>query len=236
MKLDRLASLGASARLIAASGFGGGPVLAATRPTPSAAAALSTSAQLLAWGLPAHNRALDSIMSEVGPDGTVSKQTALQTFSDVIGPLPGVTAGPVPAGGVLDGTFAINWAPQYWDQLTAAQRVAIKKYLPEPPITNDIEPDPNGGARGIAAMTTPPAGPYLAVLKNAESDIAAHIGHPMGLPLHVVVNSKQVGTSFAYTYAYDSHGDLIGGQLRRLYQPAPLPLPGRFGYQRQPDA
>jgi hypothetical protein len=59
-------------------------------------------------------------------------------------------------------------------------------------------------------MTTPPAGPYLAVLKNAESDIAAHIGHPLGLPLHAVVNSKQVGTSFAYTYAYDSHGDLIG--------------------------
>jgi len=65
-------------------------------------------------------------------------------------------------------------------------------------------------ASRILALDPPPAGPYLAVLKNAESEIAAHIGHPMGLPLHVVVNSKQVGTSFAYTYAYDSHGDLVG--------------------------
>ena len=60
-------------------------------------------------------------------------------------------------------------------------------------------------------MKTPPSGPYLAVLKNDESDIASHIGHHLGIPLSVVVNSKQVSpTALAYTYAYDSKGDLTG--------------------------
>jgi hypothetical protein len=63
----------------------------------------------------------------------------------------------------------------------------------------------------LVALKTPPAGPYLAVLKNDESDIASHIGHPLGVPVSVVVNSKQVDpTALAYTYAYDSKGDLTG--------------------------
>ncbi len=63
----------------------------------------------------------------------------------------------------------------------------------------------------LVALKTPPAGPYRAVLKNDESDIASHIGHPLGIPLSVVVNSKQVGpTVLAYTYVYDSKGDLTG--------------------------
>ena len=98
------------------------------------------------------------------------------------------------------------------DQLRGAQRSAIRQYRPAAPEIDSAGPGPAGGAgvRRVPALDPPPAGPYLAVLKNAESEIAAHIGHPMGLPLHVIVNSKQVGTAFAYTYAYDSHGDLTG--------------------------
>ena len=191
-EFGRIAVLGVSATLIATSGFGGSPALAVPAPTPSPAIALN------------------SILSEVGPDGTVSKQSALQAFSDVIGPLPGVTAVPVAPGEVLDGTFAVNWVLRYWDQLTEAQRAAIRKYLPEPPGTTLTRTAGARGAQVVPAMTTPPVGPYRAVLKNEESEIAAHIGRPLGLPLSVVVNAKQVTSHPAYTVAYDSSGGVSG--------------------------
>ena len=81
-------------------------------------------------------------------------------------------------------------------------------------VLSEVRPDgmvPDAFGPHLVALKTPPVGPYLAVLKNDESDIASHIGHPLGIPLSVVVNSKQVGpTALAYTYAYDSKGDLTG--------------------------
>jgi hypothetical protein len=183
--------------------------------------ALALSATLLAsvTGTPeisasaAPKTVLNSVLSEVRPDGTVPKQAALQAFSDLIGPLPGVPEAPMGSGQVLDGTFAVDWALGYWDELSAAQRAAIKRYLPEPPAISATDVPQGRDAFGphLVAQNTPPAGPYLAVLKNDESDIASHIGHPLGIPVSVMVNSKQVGpTAFAYTYAYDSKGDLTG--------------------------
>jgi hypothetical protein len=90
----------------------------------------------------------------------------------------------------------------------AAPRTALNSVLSE------VRPDgtvPDAFGPHLVALKTPPAGPYLAVLKNDESDIASHIGHPLGIPMSVVVNSKQVvPTALAYTYAYDSKGDLTG--------------------------
>ena len=81
-------------------------------------------------------------------------------------------------------------------------------------VLSEVRPDgmvPDAFGPHLVALKTPPVGPYLAVLKNDEGDIASHIGHPLGIPLSVVVNSKQVGpTALAYTYAYDSKGDLTG--------------------------
>ncbi len=91
---------------------------------------------------------------------------------------------------------------------SAAPRTALNSSL------SKVRPDgtvPDAFGPHLVALKTPPVGPYLAVLKNDESDIASHIGHALGIPLSVVVNSKQVGpTALAYTYAYDSKGDLTG--------------------------
>ena len=104
-------------------------------------------------------------------------------------------------GPVLDGTFAVDSALRYWDELGAAQRAAIKRDLPGLPATNATDTPQRGDAFGphLVALMTPPAGPYLAVLKNDESDIASHIGHPLGIPLSVVVNSKQVAPPLSPT-------------------------------------
>ena len=174
-------------------------------------AAVSGMAQISASAAP--RTARNSVLSEVRSDRTMTEQAALQAFSDLIGPLPGVPGAPMRSGRVLDGTFAVDLALRYWDELSAEQRAAIKRYLPEPPATNATDTRQSGDTFGprLVALKTPPAGPYLAVLKNDESNIASHIGHHLGIPLSVVVNSKQVhSAALAYTYAYDSKGDLTG--------------------------
>jgi hypothetical protein len=80
-------------------------------------AALSGAAEISASAAP--RMAPNSVLSGARPNGTEPKQAALQAFSDLITPLPGV-------------------AP------TGPRLVALK---------------------------TPAAGPYLAVLKNDESDL-----------------------------------------------------------------
>ena len=70
--------------------------------------------------------ARNSVLSEVGSDGTVTKQAALRAFTDLIGPLPGVPVAPMRSGQVLDGTFAVDRL-RYWDELSAKQRAAIKR-------------------------------------------------------------------------------------------------------------
>ena len=67
-----------------------------------------------------------------GLDGTVSLRTALEAFSALFGPLPGVRALTGPPEAVMDATFAVNWVLGYWGQLSAAQRTAIRKYLSGP--------------------------------------------------------------------------------------------------------
>jgi hypothetical protein len=236
MNLARFtASWLAATLLVAAGTFGGNEVAAAPRASLSVPAPLVTSGGA-GSARPSHSArqavgaASDSVVPSapaVGLDGTVSLRTALEAFSAVFGPLPGVRALTGPPEAVMDATFAVNWVLGYWGQLSAAQRTAIREYLSGPLATNGAlatQGDEAPGGR-LAALTDPPAAPYLAMVENDEKDIAAHIGHPVGLPVSVVVNSVQFKTYFAYTTPYDSHGGFTGAPVRcviyinpRLYQ------------------
>ena len=205
MNVSRFTLLGLSATLlIAAGGPGANPATAAPQPRPSLA------------GPPAPGSGLSSVLSEIGPDGAVPRQTALEAFTLGFGPLPGVSAVPGPPGERADGTIAVNWVLRYWDQLTVAQKTAIKKYLPEAPVTNLAGTAGRGIALGtfVAGPITPPSGPYLSMLEHDRSEIAAHVGHSMALPLSVVVSSTQTKTYLAYTTVYDSSGGFTGPPAR----------------------
>ena len=76
------------------------------------------------------------LFAQVGPDGEVTKETALEAFSLAIAPLPGVT---VPTGAPPtdaereDGTFAVDWLRPYMNQLTPDQTAAVDAALaPDP--------------------------------------------------------------------------------------------------------
>ena len=47
----------------------------------------------------------------------MSLRTALEAFSALFGPLPGVRALTGPPEAVMDATFAVNWVLGYWGQL-----------------------------------------------------------------------------------------------------------------------
>jgi hypothetical protein len=176
----------------------------------------SPSASLLS-GPPASGTGLSTVLSEVDPNGTVSLTTALQAFSLVVGPLPGVTPPAGPVGQVADGTFAVRWVLGYWRQLSTAQRTAIRRYLPEVGRETSAGSDSNAWLTGYEENTPPPAGPYQAAAEAASAEIAGEIGHPLGIPISVVINPTQVITTppdYAYTYVYDSTGGFSGKAAR----------------------
>lgn len=56
---------------------------------------------------------------------------------------------------------------------------------------------------------------YQAEVQAVSRKIAGHIGHGPGLPIKVVVNTKQLyGNSPAYTFAYDSSGGTAGAPAK----------------------
>jgi hypothetical protein len=78
---------------------------------------------------PAPATAFGKVLAEVRPDGSVSKQTAMQAFSLAYTPLPGVRV-PTGAPAVLDdGTLAADWILPFRSSLTSSQRRIVDRDL-----------------------------------------------------------------------------------------------------------
>ena len=90
------------------------------------------------------------LLAEIGPNGEVTKEMALEAFSLAIAPLPGVT---VPTGAAPtdaereDGTFAVDWLLPYMNQLTPDQAAAVNAALAPDPQAPVWTPEPSGAAR-----------------------------------------------------------------------------------------
>ena len=87
-------------------------------------------------GSPGDLSPYDQLRAQIGPNGEVTKEMALEAFSLAIAPLPGVT---VPTGAPAnvdqqaDATFAVMWIMRYLDQLTPEQHAVVDPILaPEP--------------------------------------------------------------------------------------------------------
>ncbi len=137
-------------------------------------------------------KALDGIRD----DGTWSKETALAVFAAAFGPLPDVPVPPVDES-YHSGSLAIRMVSAKWSELTDAQKQAIRDYIGPP--APDILPAAFHGA----ALDT-----YLDLAQQAATDITAHLGRPLGMPIAVLHSPVEHGTDWAW-----ASGQWHGGPL-----------------------
>jgi hypothetical protein len=156
--------------------------------------------------------AWESVLSQIGPDGEVSFETALAAFSIAIGPLPGVQIPPGAATTVASGTGAIRWLSGYRSRLTDEQRAAVDRYLAPDPDAIRVEPGHGFSGRvasvstelvglgaAVPAARTPQEEQLLRYLDDARGEIARLLRRPLLLPYTFAINEKQETADLAYT-------------------------------------
>ena len=153
------------------------PAASSSAPVPSSAAALPPAGAPPTWP---SDTSYGRLLSQVQPDGSVSKDLALEAFSTVIAPLPGIPAatGAAPTDfEQADGTFAINWLNQYRDQLTPDQAAVVNQVLA--PSTGDpvaaAGPLADVSGLGPAVAADDRLTPYQAAIDSAKSTIESRL-------------------------------------------------------------
>lgn len=126
LRTRRLAALGLLAVLATGAVVGGYLLTRSTEPEQTA------------W---------ERVLSQIGPEGDVSLDTALQAFSLAIGLLPGVATPPGPAQQIPSGSGAIRWLMGHYDELTREQQAAVDAYLAPSPDAIQVEPDAASAVR-----------------------------------------------------------------------------------------
>jgi hypothetical protein len=86
----------------------------------------------------------------------VSTTTALQAFSLAFGPLPGVSLPPGSPGVLEDGTGPMHWLLGHWADITAPQRAAAIKLLPQPQTPAQVPTSPKAFGEPRPMMVTDP--------------------------------------------------------------------------------
>ena len=173
------------------------------------------------WALGSRNAADDieataweQVLAQIGPDGDVSFETALDAFSLAVGPLPGV---PMPTGRVApiaSGTGAIRWLDGYRSRLTDEQRAAVDRYLAPDPDAIRVEPATASAERATVRLASyrqlaPPAAAadartpreeqLLRYLDDARGEIARLLGRKLNLTYTFAENKTQETADLAYT-------------------------------------
>ena len=75
--------------------------------------------------------AWETVLGEIGVDGSVSKDTALRMFALAFGDMPGVELPSAPRGPIRSGTLALRMIVSHWDELTEDQRTAAIVLVPD---------------------------------------------------------------------------------------------------------
>jgi hypothetical protein len=146
--------------------------------------------------------AWETVLSQIHPDGSVSKDTALAAFVLAIGPLPGV---PTPSGSrsyIHCGSLAVDWVKQYESELTVAQQQAVRQYLGPAPAPRSAAPD----------MVQQK---YQALADIAAIKITAQLSS-LNIPtpsITVVIGAQQKDAGAgAFTNGFDASGAMDGPQ------------------------
>ena len=193
------------------------PIGSAVTPPASATSMAPATSNDTASASPAWRQ----VLSQIGPDGTVTVETALQAFSLAFEPLPGVPIPTGPAGPIRSGSGAIRWLVGHWDEITDAQRAEAVRLIPElggiGAASAAHQPSPDlalvGSTRGVLAATRPPT--YYAVLAQTMADeIESYTHLHLDLTLFATEGRTQKTTSLADTGVYNSQGGTTGTPSR----------------------
>jgi hypothetical protein len=100
-----------------------------------------------------------AVLNQIGPNGEISLSTALQAYTLVFGPLPGVQAPPNAGGRIPSGSLAVRMILQHYQDLTSAQQQAVLQRLglTAPAAAEASAP----GATSVAAAAQTLARPWL---------------------------------------------------------------------------
>ena len=157
------------------------------------------------------------LFAQIGPNGEVTKEMALEAFSLAIAPLPGVT---VPTGAPpndaerMDGTFAVNWIRPYMDQLTPDQAAVVNAAIaPDPQVpVHTPEPTTAGGLDAQLASFTQGDLTYYA--DQARQAYAGKLHRSLAVDWSVTVNATNVKVNGVNAWAYtDLAPETLGGSM-----------------------
>ena len=161
-------------------------------------------------GSPSDLSPYDQLQAQVGPNGEVTKDMALQAFALAIAPLPGVT---VPTGAPpnqaeqADATFAVLWILPYLDQLTSDQRAVVESVRTPDPSAPSITPQPVGAFDTRVVFAASKTGSeYLDMAEKYETQIAGELGRQLTTTVTMQVDASQVAGHdewFAYSAPTD---------------------------------
>jgi len=151
------------------------------------------------------------VLGEIGPDGQISTATALRAFALAFGPLPGVTVPGGEVGVIRSGSGALRWLVNHWTEITAAQRSAAIRLVPElVGLASGPAPSASVGSSLVAAAPTHPASYYTAIAKSTAAEITKHVDVVLGLDLKASEAAVQP-TSAAETEVSNAAGGFRGG-------------------------
>ncbi|MEU0093039.1 hypothetical protein [Kribbella sp. NPDC006257] len=173
--------------------------------------------------------AWQQVAGQVRPDGTVSKDTALQAFSIAFGALPGVSVPGGEVGRVSSGTGAVRWLVSHWGEITPAQRTEAARLVPE---LAGLQVKSSGGSAAYVVAAAAP-GPSAADLKRLAADAASAIetktGVKLSLGLGIAVRKTEDSHSDAETVAVSASGGFSGKPARcKISMNPQRPAQGEF--------
>ncbi len=156
----------------------------------------------------------DRTLGELGPDGEVSLQLALDAFALAIAPIPGSDAEPNEHDpDEVEGTAALTWILQHYQDLDAEQRAVLAEVLsPAEPVVHGrsaaprraAAPAPTTGCFGQRVMTadSPGAEVYREQLDELATDLTLRLGGEIELvrPVFLQLDQRELGLGLAYTW------------------------------------
>lgn len=171
--------------------------------------------------------AWENLLARVESSGPPSLETALQAFSLLIAPLPGVTLPPGALAGTaaafghdtgeVGGCAAVRWVRAYWDQLTPEQQQAVDAALADTSsvvVARDATPSADAAEADEIAR-------FQQVAAEAATAIAAKLGQPLTVPIKVVFADPSKSTAAASLQPENADGGTTGTlALCRMFIPA----------------
>jgi hypothetical protein len=202
------------AALLLVAGCSSAPAPSGTSPA-SGTPAPATSGPTDATTGTVERSAWQQVLDQIGPDGSVSKETALELFSIAFGPLPGVTIPSGPAGPAHSGTGALRLLASYWTEIDAAQSAEAVRLVPElaalAPATSERSPA-NAvlvSTGHLAAQLRPPTF-YTVLAQSMATEIEANVHVHLTLALEAHEGLSETAGALAESAVLNAQGGTKG--------------------------